>query len=879
MIAGLAALACLARPAAARECAGGTLRSLAMGAGGINLTAWITFPGATHDGVIQSPDGLSLEIVDAEDPTQAYLEVSLPADRFTSKPKVTRYDGMGSFAGSIQLRGVPGQSDTVAIRLATASPPALPVPDQASLRVFLSSGNFCARTCVSECERPSPSDPLACGTSAHYVPFADYGFGGLKGATAPATVSPICGLDVRPGGPRCDFLIEEQCLLPYPSSAFLDPDPTTPTGRRIHYDVGSLPTSFDDKPIDPTDWNTLDGFGPGPMIEALFPDTGFPVDRVASGAAFHTDIAPSLDADHPTLLMKWGNGQRVLHFVEMDETAETVDEKVLIMRPGVRLDDATRYIVAIRHLVDTLGNPIRPRAVFRVIRDGIPHDDVALACGEACADAIEARRPALRRVLKRLRKHGVDTSDILLAWDFTTASTEALTGWMVSVRDQATALGTPQFTITSQDTKNGAGFNSDIWVRIQGTFQAPLFMTSPNPGSRLNIVGGMPQQNATTPFAAIPFVVDIPRVAVDAAASGDHPRPKHPARATLWGHGLLGDRFQLGALSGFANQGNVVIGAVDMQGLSFADIGPIAGALGVDLSTFHVVPERLHQGVLNHLLLGRLFADPVNGFSSHAAFKLGTGGTSVIDTSQVFYAGGSQGGILGGTVMAVSEVFDRGLLAVPASNYSTLLQRSADFVPFIPILLGTYPHHLDGIVLFPLIQQLWDRADSHAYLPHILPGDLSDPPFPHKVLLHMATYDCEVSNLGTEIEARSLGIPQVGPVARSFFGIPEVAAPYDGSGLVEVNPQKSESHCHTPDNGSTDKGAVCTNDSQCPGAGDPPSRTQCASGIPPLENLPPPFNNGAHTSTANPTTLMQIDRFMRNGGEIEQTCDGPCDPQ
>ena len=127
----------------------------------------------------------------------------------------------------------------------------------------------------------------------------------------------------------------------------------------------------------------------------------------------------------------------------------------------------------------------------------------------------------------------------------------------------------------------------------------------------------------------------------------------------------------------------------------------------------------------------------------------------------MFYSGGSQGGIFGGAIMAIAEDFERGFLAVPAANYSTLLHRSIDFNPFFAILTATYPDKLDQQLCFPLMQQLWDRAEPQGYLPHILPGDLSDPPRPHKILIHMATYDSEVSNVATEIMVRSLGIPQV----------------------------------------------------------------------------------------------------------------------
>jgi hypothetical protein len=855
--------------AAAADCWGGTARRVRIGARDVVYRGTVTLPGATHDTLI-GPDGLTVEIVDAADPSRVLFTTTVPKARFRSTAKATQYDRAGSISGRIVLRDERNQADTVAIdlRVFAALPPVANAPE--GVRVVVRSGKSCATSCYSACRRGSTQ--LACGKSALFQPFADQGFGALtpEGARRPGPRSPLCGLTVKTTGPRCDFLIDERCILPYPSSVFLDEDPTTPTGLRIHYDVGSLPANTAGKAIDPTDWNTLDGFSPGPMILTLFPDTGHRVDLEASNVAFHTDFARSLDADHPTVVMRANDGERVIHFAELDQQTQDYTKQTFIIRPGKRLDDATRYLVAIRDLVDEAGNPITARLAFRVLRDQIPDADVALACGPACAAAIAARRPAMEDTLSRLAANGVPREDLILAWDFTTASTHALTSWMVQIRDEATALGTPSFTVTSVNTGNpaGSGFNAQIYARIEGTFQAPLYMTADAPGSRMNFVNGRPAQNG---FATVPWVAHVPRVAV----ASQNPNAE-PARASLWGHGLLGTRFQLGSLSALAATYNYVIAAVDMQGMSDPDVvGAVLPAVG-DMSFFHRIPERLHQGFLHHLLLGRLLADPVNGFNSHPAFQLGVGGAPVIKTDEVFYSGGSQGGIFGGAIMAITEEFERGFLAVPAANYSTLLHRSIDFNPFFAILNGSYPDKLDQILIFPLIQQLWDRAEPNGYLPHVVPGTLSDPPRPHKVLIHMATYDSEVSNIGTEIMVRSLGIPQVVPAARSFVGIPELEAPFDGSAFVEVNPQRGFSRCHTP--GSTDAGATCTTDAQCPGPGDPASRTQCASGIPPLVNLPPPFNNGAHGSTANDATGQQIAEFLRNGGSIQNYCSGPCDP-
>jgi hypothetical protein len=605
------------------------------------------------------------------------------------------------------------------------------------------------------------------------------------------------------------------------------------------------------------------------MLIALFPDTGAAVDLVASNVAFHTNFARSLDADHPTVLMRADTGERIPHFAEMDANTADVTKRALIIRPALRLENGTRYIVALRNLVDVNGEPIRPRLVFQALRDGV--DDPAGVCGAACAALFEARGAAYADLMATLETHGVSRDDLVLAWDFTTASDQNLTQWMVSMRDQAFALPTPSFTVESIDDGGGAGFNEHIFVRIEGTFEAPLFMSADAPASRLNLVDGMPAQNG---FGTIPYVVDIPRFAWNGSD------PVTPVRATLWGHGLLGSRFQLDTLEAPANGNGFVVAAVDMQGMAEEDVPASIVPITGNLSLFHRIPERLHQGILNHLLLGRLLGDAANGFNSHPAFQFGAGGTPIIDTSEVYYSGGSQGGIFGLTIMAVAENFERGFLAVPGANYSTLLRRAAPFNLFLNLLRPVYPDRLDETILIAVIQQIWDRAEPNGYLHHVLPGDLSDPPVPHRVLLHMATCDSQVSNLGTEIAVRSLGIPQVAPANRSFFAVPEATEPVDGSALLEIDWQRCGRRCNVP--GADSPGAPCETDADCPGEGDPAGRTRCDDGRPPLENLIPPFDNGAHGAEggidATHPVALQVDQFLRPGGLIEHFCAETCDP-
>src|SRR5262249_36608819 len=208
-----------------------------------------------------------------------------------------------------------------------------------------------------------------------------------------------------------------------------------------------------------------------------------------------------------------------------------------------------------------------------------------------------------------------------------------------------------------------------------------------------------------------------------------------------------------------ANTYGFVLAATDWQGFAQGDVGTVLGFIN-DLSGFRKLSERLHQGILNQLYLARLMKSP-SGFVSNPAFQ--EAGTPLIDTSEVFWYGISQGGIEGGVVMALTQENTRGVLGVPAANYSTLLHRSRDFDIYFSFLRGAYPEAVERNLTLPLIQQLWDKSEPNGWYHHTIPGDLPGTPA-HKVLVHMSTSDDEVSNLGTEIMVRSMGMPQVSPV-------------------------------------------------------------------------------------------------------------------
>jgi hypothetical protein len=626
---------------------------------------------------------------------------------------------------------------------------------------------------------------------------------------------PLCALDDETT--TCDFLIEEHCLLPFPSSVFLKPDATTPTGFRVSYQRDAMPMNARQIHVDPTDWNTLDGFSPGALIEALFPEG---VDAIASHIPAITDMPHSLDADSPTIIINAETGEHILHFVELDAQASSPATQMLLIRPGIRLHEATRYIVAIRGLKDTQGNSIPPRHAFQILRDDL----------DTPVQTIKARRAQVEDIFAKLEQAGVPRQDLILAWDFVTASTESITSRALSLRDQGLAAngpGAPPFTITSVEGSLDAPYSDKIFRRIHGTYTVPLFMTSAAPPARYNLdSNGVPKQNGT---ALAPFTVTIPLLLVN----GNTPLP---GRAVVYGHGLLGsseEEITVDHLQNLQSKFGFVLGATDWIGLSANDI-PTTLNIVADLSKFPEMPDRLQQAMLNFMLLGRLLIAP-DGFVSDPAFQLN--GEPLIDTQELYYYGNSLGGTESGAYMALSTDTIRGVLGVGAANFSTLLQRSTDFAQFQFILNHNYPAELDRALVIALMQQLWDRGEPNGYTSHLLSDPLPGTPA-KKVLLQMGLHDAQVPNIGTEIQVRSLGIPALAPAVLSLFEVPERRAPFDGSAWVPYDVSA------TPE---------------------------------PLTNTPPAEDNGVHEAIRRlDAAQSQIDAFLRPDGMVENFCNGPC---
>jgi hypothetical protein len=135
-----------------------------------------------------------------------------------------------------------------------------------------------------------------------------------------------------------------------------------------------------------------------------------------------------------------------------------------------------------------------------------------------------------------------------------------------------------------------------------------------------------------------------------------------PAHAALYGHGLLGspDEIDGGNVKDMSQEHDFAFCATAWSGMSDEDV-PNAGKLLGDLSGFASLADRDQQGFLNQLYLGRLFIHP-SGLTANSAFK------GLVDESQLYFDGNSQGGIFGAALTAMAPDFTRAVLGVPGST-------------------------------------------------------------------------------------------------------------------------------------------------------------------------------------------------------------------
>jgi hypothetical protein len=601
----------------------------------------------------------------------------------------------------------------------------------------------------------------------------------------------------------CNPLIGDDCATPFPSSFIEVADATTATGVRVAIADSSLPHPHAAPPLSAARLNRHDGISPSTPFVVYFA-RGVDPAQLPTQATLDRSVA----ADSAVQVLDFATGQRVPVFAELDANAVPPARQALIIRPMVRLAPATRYVVALVGLNDADGHALDAPG-FAALRDR-----TALNASLAKAAA------RYEEIFAALAAAGVARSSLTLAWDLTTASDADATGHLVAMRDQALAMvDSLQWTITATtDTPS----DPNRFRQIVGTFEVPSFLVDDSLTATMNAdAAGNPQLRG---LGTANFVVDIPTCAQ--TANG-------PLPVMVFGHGLFGTAPTELATAYSKQLGNflcmVQIGT-DWIGLANYDFPVLANNVLPDFNNINIVTDRLQQAhvdaqVLTRLFLTRMKSDPAMAIAN----------TPVTDGSQVYYYGISNGGIQGGTFMALSEDVTRGVLDVPGCEWSLLIQRSTDFNNLQSILDVELPDPLDQQLLLATLQVEFDYTDPASFAQHLLASPLPNTPV-KQILVQESIHDAQVTNIATRVLARTMGLPGI-DLEQPVFGVTQLAAPQ------------------------------------------PSAYTQWDVMVtaPPDTNTTLPADNGAHGEIRKLVDLEnQLKAFMTPTGQVTQTCTGTC---
>ncbi|HEX4865861.1 MAG TPA: hypothetical protein VFV02_17465, partial [Acidimicrobiales bacterium] len=588
------------------------------------------------------------------------------------------------------------------------------------------------------------------------------------------------GFLTNPAG--CDPIDAALCMLPYPNDWLTRYDAGSATGRRLDLNLLAMPRNVAGLPIDPSDYNRSDGFSAGSTILTVVPGMTHNPDLPRSGLPTDLNMASNESPDLGVILIDAATGKPWPVWAEIDQyTAEsgglpagTVGsvQQDLMIHPAMNLLDGHRYIVALRHLTTDSGALAQPNATFESYVHGF-------SSGAASSDP---RAAHMDRIFQDLQEAGWavsgSPSDLYLAWDFTTASAQNVTGRLLAIRDDAFGrLGETKAAIDSgQDTGAAPSFqvtsisdysatqNPNVAREIRGTFAVPCYIA---PGCSLpvnckQLISQSPVDECPFPgsfYYADPLNPDatptqVPGQIYQASFTCVVGRNAYASHGLLrpvdYGHGLFGSYTEVTSSpqEEMANREGMMYCATDWLGWANSDV-PNAILAITDLSNFKFLADRGQQGELNFLYLQRLMISP-RGFASNAAFKYPSGSSFINLNDGVYYDGNSQGGIFGGTVCAVSVDVHRCALGVNGMDYSTLLPRSVDYVAtqtlpdfalqnvqqllsnpsgYDPTSLTgvgysnaldlAYPDQSQRQLILDIIQTLWDRADPSGYAGHM----------------------------------------------------------------------------------------------------------------------------------------------------------------
>ena len=558
------------------------------------------------------------------------------------------------------------------------------------------------------------------------------------------------------GNRFCDNTNPDHCLLPFPSSAFLDPDSGTATGYRLDIDGQAIPDSASAPSEDFHMLDNKDGHSPSTQIFTTFsslPDI--------SGLASQDSIPSSVLPGHNSLVLNMDTGQIVEHWVEISSRTQEDEATLVHVRTLRGLDHNAQYAVAFRNLIDGNGEHVEPFLGFKALRDGSITDN----------QQIESLRSSYESMFSSLSEIGYDRQNLTSAWWFHTASSQSIMGDIISMRNNATQLlGEDGIGCNITAVNENYAEDNTTLRRISGTITTPHYLEStypPTPMTRSE--DGTPRFNFLT---EVVFTITIPKSAAD---------DSKPAPLVVLGHGFMGDgEGMVNEARGWANEYGFATIGTDFKGWSSdGDFGAYTFAF-LNPNYLQHQSERLQQSLINNLAM----IITIKGVCSDLP-EFYHNGVNLVDTTDIDYMGVSLGAIRGPSMLSLIPEIDRGVLWVGGSSFSFIAERSTQYTQFEELFSSplAYESTMDRSILIALMQSMWDTTEPETYLP-FLDGGMEGELHPYEILYLVSINDAQVTTLSADRASRTSEIPVLSNSTHHPYGVEVADAPISGSGIV-----------------------------------------------------------------------------------------------
>ncbi len=540
-----------------------------------------------------------------------------------------------------------------------------------------------------------------------------------------------------------------ECLLPYPSNAFTQADPSSLTGLRVV--IGSEAQSVIGGSVrfDPLGLYPADGFPVGSAILAVFPSGVDPAVLTRHFDAPERSLDPSRTT---TLILRASDGAPVLHFAELDVNSDDLSRQALVLRPMHALVPATRYIVAMRGLSTRSGSPTLAPSSFIALRDDTPSDD----------PRIEASRARYEGdIFPALAAAGWPRSELQLAWDFTVGSESTDRADAMAVAERYLSdNGPPTVEVLAVDDAPSA--HIAVQVRARFTMVNVLEATSDAWGALLyRDTDGKVAAQGTRP---VDFLVAVP------TSVASRPAGSAPAPILIVGHEFFGGANEMtqDALGGTLEALGAVGVATDWIGMNAEAVPQILADIQ-NLSTDGLrFTDLVHQALVNVRGLRAVVTGPLTDLTA-----LQRDGASIYDPAALSFYGVGQGHILGAAYLGLDPGMPRGILVGGSGGFATIFSRARNFSVFIGVLRGQVASDLELQKLLQMSLFGLERIDS-----------LRAPTWSMSVLMQHAIGDSESPTLAVRAQARSVGASLLAPAVQPVFGLPEITGPVEAPAAI-----------------------------------------------------------------------------------------------